>query len=182
HEHLVPILGRIMGHPLQKQGLVMELISSSYITLGLAPTFDTCTRDVYPPHLAFTYTEILSILSGIADVVGYLHQRGIMHGDLYAHNIQINNRCVPILGDFGAATRYERTHGMDSIHPLESIEVRAFGCLIEDLLGLADNNADEVVRSSLTILKQACMRTDVGLRPSFEDIRAQLQLLKAMLV
>tara|TARA_B110000211_G_C13950811_1_gene496101 strand:+ start:68 stop:262 length:195 start_codon:yes stop_codon:yes gene_type:complete len=60
-----------------------------------------------------------------------LHSKEINHGDLYHHNILIDKSADCLLGDFGAATFYN----VDSaVAPLiERMEVRAFGCLVEDV-------------------------------------------------
>ena len=57
-------------------------------------------------HLSAVAT-ILQIAIGIASAAAYLHTQGIMHGDLYAHNIMTNARGDCLLGDFGAASSYD---------------------------------------------------------------------------
>jgi serine/threonine protein kinase len=75
----------------------------------------------------------LGIACDVADALAHLHQRGVMHGDLYAHNILID----PVhgqarLGDFGAATRLP-AQPSDVGRGLLALEVRALGCLLEEL-------------------------------------------------
>jgi hypothetical protein len=114
HSNLVKVHGKIVNHPEQKEGLVLELIDPRYKNLGFPPDFQTCTRDTFPSGLSFSLNEIINILTGIASASTQLHSKGIMHGDLYAHNILINNEdpsnpdLHPILGDFGAATFYNK--------------------------------------------------------------------------
>ncbi|KIO22674.1 hypothetical protein M407DRAFT_27782 [Tulasnella calospora MUT 4182] len=45
----------------------------------------------------------ISLLSGIADAIAYLHNNGIVHGDIKAGNVLINGRECPLLCDFGLA-------------------------------------------------------------------------------
>lgn len=43
----------------------------------------------------------------LASAVGYLHERGITHNDIKPANIMLNYYDVPILVDFGFATKWE---------------------------------------------------------------------------
>lgn len=127
HQNLIEIKGRINSPQL---GTVMELLPSSFKNLGLPPTFETCTRDVFPKDKTFSYSQILKILNQVAEVCLHLHKNGIMHGDLYAHNILINDECDIKLGDFGAATTYDKKYSLQH----QKLELRALGFLIDDLL------------------------------------------------
>ena len=138
HKNLIPILGKIKNHPEDKSGLVMKLISPTYINLGNPPNFETCTRDVFEETSLFNGDEVLKIAKSMASVGAQLHQRGINHGDFYAHNILVNKSVECFLGDFGAASFYE-TDSVVAPH-IERVEVRAFGCLLEDVIGLVRAN------------------------------------------
>jgi Leucine-rich repeat (LRR) protein len=138
HEGLIEVLGRIKGHPEKKSGLIMKLITPAFINLGNPPSLETCTRDVFDENAKFTLVELLKIAKTIASVCVQLHRRGINHGDLYAHNILVNKEAACLLGDFGAATFYNVN---SSLAPnIERIELRAFACLLEDILGLIPIN------------------------------------------
>jgi len=54
HSHLVKVLGKIIGHPDHKQGLVFNLIDPSFRNLGGPPDFETCTRDTFKSGTAFS--------------------------------------------------------------------------------------------------------------------------------
>ena len=56
-----------------------------------------------------------------------------MHGDLYAHNILRCDEGNALLGDFGAASFFVR-EDRQRAEALQRIEVRAFACLLEELL------------------------------------------------
>ncbi|MBC3538863.1 leucine-rich repeat-containing protein kinase family protein [Rufibacter sediminis] len=174
HPHLVQVLGKISQHPAQKQGLVLELIPAGYRNLGLTPSFESCTRDVYPAGTVFPLREVISIASGIASVAAHLHARGILHGDLYAHNTLVNETGHALFSDFGAATIYDKTKP-ELAAALERMEVRAFGYLLEDLLDhLALEEVAHETVSSLRGLQQACLQPQVLQRPDFAALVTQL--------
>lgn len=134
-----------------------------YRILGLPPSFSSITRDTFPAtHLSsfaspWTLDFVLATLNDIANVAAHLHQRGIMHGDLYAHNILVRDEIDPsstdiqrhyhaILTDFGAASLTKHlcisSEGPDPVEEnqekvriaFEQIELRAFAHLVDDLL------------------------------------------------
>ncbi|MGV3539339.1 MAG: leucine-rich repeat-containing protein kinase family protein [Rufibacter sp.] len=177
HPNLVQVLGRIAQHPAQKQGLVFELIPPGYRNLGEPPSFETCTRDVYPEGTVFTLHETLSIALGIASAAAHLHARGIMHGDLYAHNTLVNEVGHPLFGDFGAASLYDKAD-VEMATALERIEVRAYGCFLEDLLNHLDlEEPNQKMVGRLQQLKQDCMQAGVLQRPAFATIVSFLESL-----
>lgn len=167
HPNLVAVLGKLGGHPAQREGLVLELIDPGYINLGLPPTFATCSRDVYAAGTTFSSEQIAAISAGIASACLTLHAKGLMHGDLYAHNIMVAAAGPALLGDFGAATSYDRA--APSARLLERIEVRAFGCLLDDLL-----RQTPAVDGHWARLRDACLDEVVERRPDFAAIVAAL--------
>jgi Protein tyrosine and serine/threonine kinase/Leucine rich repeat len=172
HPHLVGALGQIVGCPDDKSGLILSLIPPDYQNLGNPPSLDTCTRDTYAPGTSFSVAAILQIAIGISSAAAHLHQQGIMHGDLYAHNIMVNDSNHPLLGDFGAASSYSLNDRIDGA-ALERLEVRAFGCLLEDLLNnceLSDNAATKLLFDQLDKLKQDCLAPMPADRPMFKKI------------
>ena len=169
HKSLIPILGRIKAHPEGKKGLIMKLITSSYINLGHPPSLETCTRDVFDDTCLFSFSDLLNIAKHISSVCMQLHKKGINHGDLYAHNILINEKAECLLGDFGAATFYDVSS--KTSHNIERIEVRAFGCLLEDILNFVPiNDSDKIHYNKWLKLIENCMRFHVESRPSFHQI------------
>ena len=171
HPNLVSVLGRLCNHPAGKAGLVFAFIPPSYQNLGQPPNFETCTRDTYPPDTQFSVPVILQITQGIAAVVAHLHSKGIMHGDLYAHNILVNETGDSLLGDFGAACFYDRTDQFLAAG-LEPLEVRAFGCLLEDLLDRCKtvNSMEQTICDRLRQLQQNCLLPTPAMRPPFTQI------------
>ncbi len=170
HPNLIPVLGRITGHPEQTQGLVMALLDPTLVNLAGPPSFASCSRDIYDDGKRFGWQAMLTIAHGVASAAAQLHQRGILHGDLYGHNIlhDDNGRCV--LSDFGAAAFY--APASPAAMPLQQIEVRAFGLLLDELLERCD--APPALRAQLAALHAACTQAEVGARPLFAAIAARL--------
>jgi len=174
HKHLVDVLARVTGHPEGKDVLMLELIPSSFVNLGHPPTFESCSRDVYPDDLRFTLTQTLKILKGIASAAEHMHARGIMHGDFYAHNIMIDSDANSILGDFGGASYFE-PKDIHTHQALERLEVRAFGYLMEELLHLAHTDTtNDILKVKLISLKDACLALPNTKRPLFKEIEKYL--------
>ena len=103
-----------------------------------------------------------------------------MHGDLYGHNILVDDDGKPSLGDFGASVFYGR--GGNSCY--EKIEVRAFGFLLEELVlhhnSTEDSPSNAPVIPKLQDLAARCMTAgDLDTRPSFEEICKQLDSISA---
>lgn len=170
HDHLVDVLARVTGHPDDKDVLMLELIPSSFFNLGLPPTLQTCSRDVYPEGFTLSLTQSIKILKDMADAALHMHERGIMHGDFYAHNIMIDKEANSILGDFGGASYFEPKK-VEIRNALERLEVRAFGCLIEEMLMLSKSDVEYPrERKNLEILKDACLNLNNEERPLFKTI------------
>jgi len=176
HEHLTTLHAKLCAHPKKKEGLILSLIPPRYMNLGNPPNFETCTRDTYDSSQKFEFLQILKIVQGISSASVHLHQKNIMHGDLYAHNILIDKHAHVLLSDFGAATRYENILDIDN-EAFERVDVRAFGCLLEDLLGQCTEDDLLVYKEEvklLNTLKEQCLSMNVEDRPLFTDIVAVL--------
>jgi len=167
HPGLVKIIGQLNGHPENKQGLVMELIPASFYNLGGPPSLQSCTRDVFSEDTKLTLEQALKVASTIAAVAAQLHERKIMHGDLYAHNILVDQDCNTLFGDFGAATFYTNPS-------FEKIEVNAFGYLLADLLGLYKEEVQNPLLAKLSELQLRCQQELPSLRPTFKMITSSL--------
>jgi serine/threonine protein kinase len=115
----------------------------------------------------------------VADARAHLHAKGVSHGDVYAHNILMDGDDKLIFGDFGAATDLLNLSLAEQV-AMERIEVRAFGCLLEDLLGLVsdelDKELDKELVDELRAIKEACMVAP-HLRPRFTLVCEQLNIL-----
>jgi serine/threonine protein kinase len=170
HPNLIPVLGTIPDHPDDLPALVMPLMDPSLRNLAGPPSFASCTRDVYAEDQQFSAATLLGIARGIASAAAHLHAQGIMHGDLYAHNILNCGKGNAVLGDFGGASMFER--GTDLAIALERLEVRAFGCLLEELLDRCDEDLPQ-----LSALAFKCLQLSPSTRPTFADLAARLSVL-----
>ena len=179
HSNLIPLLGKIEQHPAAAHGLVMSLIDTSFRNLAGPPSFESCTRDIYPADKCFDLGVVLRIARGIASAAEHLHAQGIMHGDLYAHNILHCDEGNALLGDFGAASFFaldKRT----TADALQRIEVRAFGCLLEELLQRCNATVDaKKTLKMLADLQAACAQETINARPLFAEIGQILSGLKS---
>ncbi|WP_429036154.1 leucine-rich repeat-containing protein kinase family protein [Aeromonas veronii] len=182
HPNLIKVIGKVADHPSGIPALVMELIDPAFANLAGPPSLDSCTRDVYPEGLHLSVPDALAMAHGIASVAGHLHRAGIMHGDLYGHNILFargsDAPARALLGDFGAASLYERSDRERAVG-LERLEVRAFGCLLEELLAHCDTQDSPL--DGLHQLKAACLSELPAERPDFAYIERQLAAARATL-
>jgi hypothetical protein len=176
HPNLIRIEGRIVDHPQQTAGLVMQLIEPSYCNLAGLPSLESCSRDVYPDDTRFSAAAALRIARGIASVAEHLHKHGITHGDLYGHNILWNEHGDCLLGDFGAASFHATTDSLGS-RALQRIEVRAFGILLGELLERIDSGLSDERRGQLEELQQRCCQPEVLKRPGFAEVGQTLEVL-----
>jgi len=170
HPNLIAMLGEILDHPDGVHGCVMALIDPAFVNLAGPPSLASCTRDVYPADKRFTLEAMLRLARGIAAAARHLHRRGILHGDLYAHNILHTADGAALLGDFGAASLFDR----DGPHAaaLAQLEVRAFGLLLGELLDRCDAAPGQL--ADLALLQAACVQAAVAARPSFDAITRRL--------
>lgn len=178
HPNLIKVVAQISQN--DQLGLVMELIPTSFYNLGLPPSLVTCTRDTFVTGTQFTLQQIIIITLNMARAMAHLHGNGVSHGDVYAHNTMIDEQSSVLFGDFGAATDLASLPTVQK-EAMESIEVRAFGCLLEDLLELSSlentSEQDGKLNASLKELKNSCMQNATALRPSFNEVKQQLLML-----
>jgi hypothetical protein len=172
HANLIDVVGRLVGHPSDIPGLVMQLVDPDFEILAGPPSLESCTRDVYPPSATLHLPKALKIAVGIASAARHLHERGILHGDLYGHNILHNGQGATFLGDFGAASRYD-VHNRSMAEGLQRLEVRAFGCLLEELTAMCDGS-DKAAMQQLDELTTACLSVEAETRPLFQEICERL--------
>jgi serine/threonine protein kinase len=118
---------------------------------------------------------VLDLAKGLAAVGEHLHARGILHGDFYAHNVLYRPEGACYLGDFGAASFYPPQAGGDT-NPFEALEVRAFGCLLDELLQRLEPG-HHVLLPSLKALQRRCMEPVAASRPRFAELVATLESL-----
>jgi len=174
HPGLIPVLGRVQGHPDGAQALAMPLVDAAFGNLAGPPSLESCTRDCYAPEARFTPDQALAIARSVAAAVAHLHRRGVLHGDLYGHNILHDGRGNAVLGDFGAASLFDPGERETAVR-LQGLEARAFGCLLEELIEHAETTPEsDASLAPLRLLRDACLSDEPTRRPLFEQIERAL--------
>jgi len=146
-------------------------------SLGRPPSLETVTRDTYADGAAFSAAFIERVALCIARAAEHLHGVGLTHGDLYAHNILVDDTGEAKLADFGAAFFYggsDASNGLD----YEAMEVRAYGVLLHELLARHDGASNGQL-AAVRALAGACMRERMRGRPSFGAAVAQMEAAEA---
>lgn len=133
HDNLVKSIGQV--NEKECLALVMALIPDNYFNLGLPPTLDTCTRDVFKPEFSLSVKQIEKIVDQMIDVFNHMHDNKVCHGDLYAHNVLVNSESDMIFGDFGAASVYDYLNESQQ-RGVRKVEARALSHFIDDLLSI----------------------------------------------
>lgn len=173
HDNLIKTVAQI-NQPGQL-GLVMELIPRGFRNLGLPPTLETCTRDTFELGSSIRIKQLMLVGLQMADALKQLHRNKVSHGDIYAHNIMVNFNYSVLFGDFGAATHMG---DWSDVHreAMESIEVRALGCLLQDLTNLLDEDEkDKSGYREIEHLIECCLSKNLNERPSFSEIQVYLE-------
>lgn len=190
HPALCTPVAELADHPQGLAGLLLPLIPPSHTVLANPPSLQSCTRDVYPDGLRLRSGTVLHLARQMAGAVAHLHARGVVHGDVYAHNILWNPTTgQATLTDLGAATLLPR-HDPALARALVAVEVRAFGVLLAELLALAtpagdtrpppaDERGAQAERLAMQALAQACLSPVPAERPSMPDVVACLSTIAA---
>lgn len=76
HENLVDVLAQVKNHPQNKDALMLELIPSRFFNLGLPPSLESCTRDVYPSDFKLSTKAVLKIVKAMASAGVHIHSKG----------------------------------------------------------------------------------------------------------
>jgi len=172
HDNVIGALGKIVGAPDEYQRLVMPLVGSDFTCLGSPPSLATISRDVYPDGQTFSTQFVIRVLRTVVTGIHHLHSNGIMHGDLYAHNILTRADGESYVGDFGGASLY--APDSDSGKLRELVDVRAFGYLVEELISRISPSIDGNDALGLQSLRDSCLDEEIRKRPTFAKILAFL--------
>jgi hypothetical protein len=164
HPNLVSTCASFSQHPEGRMGLILDVVPSGFRNLAAPPSFDSCTRDVYPTDFTISYAQAVQYVADIARATAHLHQNGILHGDLYAHNTLVSDDAA-LVSDFGAACVYAESPGLNR-DLLERIEVRSFGILVAELIQRV-HASEQAHVGHLRLLAEQCMAPAVAQRPTF---------------
>ena len=169
HPNLPGVIGPVTGHPNELQGLVLPLAPAGWRVLAGPPSAESCSRDVYGPALRLAPEAVRRIGSGVAAAAAHLHGRGLMHGDLYAHNVLWDGRRGDaVLSDFGAASRLPPDGEAERWTRLETL---AWGRLWGELLDRCD-----AVPQHWRDLQAATTATRPRERPALREVAAALDV------
>ena len=172
HPNLTSAFGRLTGHPERVEGLLMPLLPAHWRPLAGPPSLASCSRDIYQPELRLDPGAALRIARDVAGAAAHLHRRGIMHGDLYAHNTLWDGSAgAAVLSDFGAACALPEGREGDA---WRRVEARAWGLLLGELLDRCAPDPVDVVK--LRELEWACVQALPSARPLMDEIVAMLAL------
>ncbi|MFQ6332803.1 leucine-rich repeat-containing protein kinase family protein [Methylophilus sp. 3sh_L] len=141
--NLVGVKGVIHNHPQGIEGLVMPLLDADLKVLAKPPSYESCTRDLYTDDLTLTPQQAEFILKGITQAAEHLHAHGLMHGDLYAHNILWGPEKV-VLSDLGGAS-FLPLDNPALTQKILKLEVRALAVLAEELVAVVSNSGGGVI-------------------------------------
>lgn len=162
HPNLIGALGRVSGHPGGTQGLLMPLLPDHWRPLAGPPSLESCSRDVYAPSLRVTPEVLLRIAAGTAAAGSHLHRQGLLHGDLYAHNVLWDGVAgEAVLSDLGGASFLPAGAAGSALHRLD---VLAWGLLLGELLDRCT-----APPAGLRRLQRQCATVEPEARPSLAE-------------
>jgi serine/threonine protein kinase len=167
HPALCTPVAELADHPDGTPGLLMPILPPDLHNLAGPPSFQSCTRDVYPEGFSMDASAAQRVAAQMADALAHLHRRGVMHGDFYAHNILWNPaNGDAVLSDFGGATLLPDDQPALR-RALLALDVRAFGCLLEELVThVRCVDADGAAPlERMETLASACLFVDPAARP-----------------
>lgn len=129
HPCLLAPLAPVVGHPQGKLAMALPLLPAGCVNLAGPPSLQSCTRDIYAPTTRLTPATAQQLLQCIRSAVTHLHAHGVVHGDLYAHNIVWEpSTGHAILGDLGAGVLTGDLSATE-VAALHTMEWRAFAHL-----------------------------------------------------
>eukprot|EP00656_Telonema_subtile_P043360 TRINITY_DN49726_c0_g1_i1.p1 TRINITY_DN49726_c0_g1~~TRINITY_DN49726_c0_g1_i1.p1 ORF type:complete len:456 (-),score=77.57 TRINITY_DN49726_c0_g1_i1:92-1459(-) len=171
-----------IGHPCAtgaiaslKQPIGYVMKPSPGAPLGEPHSFTSVLRGRYPDDMVVSPDWVLSVFQKLASALAHMHEKGIAHGDVFAHNMLVTAEGAAAICDFGASFFYQK-----SLIDMERKEVRAFGILIQDMHSLvsreADSKATDLVGEKVArilLASQECLQEE-SKRPSFLELSMSL--------
>lgn len=137
HPQLLTPLAAVTGLPPEQLAMALPLLPPGMQALAGPPSLRSCTRDVYDPALRLSPSQAQQILAQVLAAMHHLHSCGVLHGDLYAHNILWNPHTgAVVLSDLGAATLMQALPPA-TVQALQQIEHRALHLLRDELYAIA---------------------------------------------
>ena len=121
HKNIMPLLASFGDIPNVPRALMMPLAETGEL---LDAVFNWRVRSGGSTMLIVQYAR------GVAEGLAYLHERGVVHLDVKCENVLVS-RNVPLLTDFGLATRFGR-EGRDTLRYGGTTPFMAPEILIDD--------------------------------------------------
>jgi Leucine rich repeat/Lipopolysaccharide kinase (Kdo/WaaP) family len=172
HPALCTPVATLAQHPQGQAGMLLPLVPDGFVPLAAPPSLESCTRDVYAPGLSLDPGLAQRLAWRVASAVTHLHARGVMHGDLYAHNTLWHPATGDAwLSDMGAASLLPANQpGLQ--RALTALEVLAFGHLLHELVALLPPGGAPQAWADLAA---ACVRPHPLERPDMAAVVAALK-------
>ena len=172
HDGLARVLALVRGEDKICRGFIMEYRSGA--PLADRPTQSELLRCAWERGRTFSTGFVINCLRSVCSALEHLHSRCVAHGDVYAHNILVQDDGVGILCDYGAAFVYKKGEVLFEKH-----DVRAFGLLVRGLIERLDISFDDMTASlscqkQLLAVAQRCLSIDVDGRPRFKELKGML--------
>ena len=171
--HVVKVLAKL-DSPL---GLLMEFCQG--LPLAEKPNSESLLRCRWAPGLSLTLDFVLNVAGGVASALETMHGRGLIHGDVYAHNVLADWEGNAVLCDYGAAFYAPRQLAAS----FEGQEARAFALFLRDLVMRIDIGFEGMehvleTQKQLLLMAQQCMSGAPSLRPKMKDVVRRLKSLR----
>ncbi|KII91431.1 hypothetical protein PLICRDRAFT_508175 [Plicaturopsis crispa FD-325 SS-3] len=162
HQHVLPFLG------------VDHSTFPSYLCLG-PPYLTNGTISKHIGRNGRRNVDLVAMLIQIADGLQYLHTRQIVHGDLRAANILVDEYGGVRLADFGLSTYVDAT--TTSSHT--SGTIRWMAPELHDPRAFSLNHARRTTCSDIYAFAHVCLEVYTGLRP-FPKMKLDTEVLLAV--
>lgn len=161
--------GSAEGHADARQGLLMPRVGTQWTNLAGPPSLESCTRDVYAPDAQWSAPVVLAMAQGLVQALAHVHAAGLVHGDVYAHNVLHDHQGHVQLGDFGAAT-FVPLDQPALARRMQQLDVRAMGRLLGELMERCTDGVDAL--GALPALREACVGGEVDSQELVEALSA----------
>jgi Protein kinase domain/Leucine Rich repeats (2 copies) len=171
HPQVLGAVARLVGHSSGREGLLMQRMGPQWVNLAGPPSLESCTRDVYPPEAQWSVQVALSMAKVLAQALAHVHACGLMHGDVYAHNVMHDGQGNVRLGDFGAATVLPPDQ-LALMRKMQALDVRALGYLLEELIDHCADGPQSL--GALPALRDACLQQNPLMRPLSVEVAEAL--------
>lgn len=177
-------------------GVIMDVVPGN--PLAAKPDHTSVLRCRWEEGKEYTTDYVLRVAKQVAGGLEHMHEKGICHGDLYAHNCVADEKGNATLLDYGASFLY----GTGSEVDFERLEVRAFGLFLQDLVERLSSTEEAspqskrrrssspfptslspmitpsltpaVARALLEDVVAQCLVSEVAQRPTFKALSKQL--------